>query len=166
MMFSRTVVLKDRALRHDVFSYILRGLIVATFLISQCNNMLEILAIAVTEVNYFICMLMLFSDILLLLFMKLRRNKWLLLNPIHWITSSVSISALHPSVGRWWKLMIKKIRFAWLIWACVFLSVRKCRKREIRWPRQGVWRAASAVWPAVAPTACFGRVVCWNTKAF
>ena len=37
--------------------------------------MLEILAIAVTEVNYFICMLMLFSDILLLLFMKLRRNK-------------------------------------------------------------------------------------------
>ncbi len=75
MMFSRTVVLKDRALRHDVFSYILRGLIVATFLISQCNNILEILAIAVTEVNYFICMLMLFSDILLLLFMKLRRNK-------------------------------------------------------------------------------------------
>jgi len=39
MMFSRTVVLKDRALRHDVFSYTLRGLIVATFLISQCNNM-------------------------------------------------------------------------------------------------------------------------------
>ena len=75
MMFSRTVVLKDRALRHDVFSYILQGLIVATFLISQCNNMLEILAIAVTEVNYFICILTLFSDILLLLFMKLRRNK-------------------------------------------------------------------------------------------
>lgn len=67
----KTKALRGRALRH-IFS---DGLIVATFLISQCNNMLEILAIAVTEVNYFICMLMLFSDILLLLFMKLRRNK-------------------------------------------------------------------------------------------
>ena len=48
----KTKALRGRALRH-IFS---DGLIVATFLISQCNNMLEILAIAVTEVNYFICM--------------------------------------------------------------------------------------------------------------
>ena len=63
--------LRGRALRH-IFS---EGLIVATFLISQCNNMPQILAGTITEVNYFICMLMLFSDILLLLFMKLWRNK-------------------------------------------------------------------------------------------
>jgi len=67
----KTKALRGRALRH-IFS---DGLIVATFLISQCDNMLRILAGTVTEVNYFICMLMLFSDILLLLFMKLWRNK-------------------------------------------------------------------------------------------